>query len=136
MSYKYKDDYPLFNQYKDYEVVSKDLGKRPMVDILLYLSKPEHYEPIVSYSHKERIAAYFSELLDDGDDEPLLDDKIYKIREKITDHINRDFDFYDENLRVLWDISSQNENGTDEFSALDFKRNIVFYGPPGTGKNY
>lgn len=108
---------------------------RPMTEILLYLSNPEKYERIVSYDHKRRIAECFSVFIDVNQD-ALLDDKLYVIRNELSKFIGKDFDYYEtKKLRSLWDFSSQGDN-YDEFQGLQFKKNIILYGPPGTSKTY
>lgn len=143
--YKYKEEEECYDDYKNYSVVEKDSGKRPMTEILLYLSNPKKYERIVSYDHKKRIAECFSEFID-VDKNNVLDDKLLEIRRKLSEIIrelelskkviDEAFDYYEtKRLRLLWDFSSQSGD-YDEFQALQFKKNIILYGPPGTSKTY
>ncbi|MGR3174966.1 MAG: McrB family protein [Candidatus Scalindua sp.] len=105
-----------------------------MFNILLYICKPEKYERIASNNHKNQIVNSFISLIRDEINNENIDEKIQKIREKITTHKN-DFDFYDENIANLWNpwISDSEYN---EIQGLSFKKNIILYGPPGTGKTY
>ena len=133
--YKYKEEEECYDDYKNYSVVEKDSGKRPMTEILLYLSNPKKYERIVSYDHKKRIAECFSEFID-VDKDKVLDDKLLEIRGKLSEIIEENFDYYEnEKLNALWNFNSQSDD-YDEFQGLKFKKNIILYGPPGTSKTY
>lgn len=125
-----------FDQYKETECVKNYSKSVSMINILLYLSKPESYERMVSNGHKQKIVNCFKSLLDEKDKDTYLDDQIYKIREKISKESDKDnFDFYEETIRSLWNLSASNEDD-DEFVGLKYKKNIIFYGPPGTSKTY
>lgn len=106
-----------------------------MYNILLYLCKPDNYERIASDNHKNRIVESFSSLLVPGDNASNTDNKVLAIRSKIKESIKKDFDFYDEEITVLWNpwLSDAEYN---EIQGLSFKRNIILYGPPGTGKTH
>jgi len=106
-----------------------------MYNILLYLCKPEKYERISSDNHKNRIVESFSALLADGSKEATTDEKILEIRNRIKESTNKDTDFYEEELAVLWNpwLSDAEYN---EIQGLSFKKNIILYGPPGTGKTH
>lgn len=133
--YKYKEEEECYGDYKNYSVVEKDSGKRPMTEILLYLSNPKKYERIVSYDHKKRIAECFLEFID-VDKDKVLDDKLLEIRGKLSEIIEENFDYYEnEKLNALWNFNSQSDD-YDEFQGLKFKKNIILYGPPGTSKTY
>lgn len=137
LSYKYKEAYEEYEYYKDLDVVKEQNGKRPMADILLYLSNPEKYEPIVSTTHKNAIVNCFYDLIKDDKPVPdMADEQIGKIREKIGEiKGDKNFSFYDPGLRRLWD-AGYSEDDEDRLGALSFKKNIVLYGPPGTSKTH
>ena len=126
-----------YEQYKELEVVKTYSKSVSMINILLYLSDPEHYERMVSNGHKQKIVNCFKSLLDEKDKDTYLDDQIYKIREKLSKEIgDKSFDFYNHSkIHSLWNLSAGNEDD-DEFVGLKYKKNIVFYGPPGTSKTY
>lgn len=126
-----------YEQYKEIEVVKTYSKSVSMINILLYLSDPEHYERMVSNGHKQKIVNCFKALLDEKDKDTYLDDQIYKIREKLSEEIgDKSFDFYNHSkLYSLWNLSAGNEDD-DEFVGLKYKKNIVLYGPPGTSKTY
>jgi len=106
-----------------------------MYNILLYLCRPEKYERISSDNHKNRIVESFSSLIDDGNNTANTDEKILEIRSRIKESTNKDSDFYEEELAVLWNpwLSDAEYN---EIQGLSFKKNIILYGPPGTGKTH
>lgn len=106
-----------------------------MYNILLYLCKPENYERISSDNHKNRIVESFSALLSDENKTTNTDEKILAIRKRIKKSTNKDSDFYEEELAVLWNpwLSDAEYN---EIQGLSFKKNIILYGPPGTGKTH
>ena len=106
-----------------------------MYNIFLYLCKPDYYERITSDNHKNRIADSFSSLLDDKNSCINIDDQILKIRGKIKAAINKDFDFYDEDIIVIWNPFLSNSE-YNEIQGLTYKRNLILYGPPGTGKTH
>lgn len=133
--YKYKEAEKCFEKYENYDVIKNDLGKLSITEILLYLSNPKKYERIVSYDHKKRIAECFSEFIDVDKDE-VLDDKLLELRGKLSEIIEGNFDYYEnEKLNALWNFNSQSDE-YDEFQGLKFKKNIILYGPPGTSKTY
>ncbi len=139
LCYKYGEACPAYEQYSQFDVVSEDKGKRAMTEILLYLSAPDHYERIVSYDHKQKIAKCFSDfpgLLTEDEKNALLDEKIKTIRDKLSQYVGNDFDFYDnDKICSLWNLKAGSKD-YDEFLGLQFKKNIIFYGPPGTSKTY
>ncbi len=133
----------LFTKYDETETPQEEWHKDfrkiknacAMYNILLYLCKPENYERIASDNHKNRIAESFTSLLDDSENFNNTDEKVLAIRSKIKEAIKRDFDFYDEEIKVLWNpwLSDAEYN---EIQGLSFKKNIILYGPPGTGKTH
>lgn len=107
-------------------------------NILLYIVKPEKYEPIASNNHKNKIVSSFQTLLDDEESEEDLntDEKIFKIREAISKYTgDKDFDYYDAKLKKVWNYGSL-ENDLTEIQGLEYKKAIILYGPPGTSKTY
>lgn len=107
-------------------------------NVLLYIVKPEKYEPIASNNHKNKIVSSFQTLLDDNASEENLntDEKIFKIREAISGYTgNKTFSFYDYKLKKVWNYGSL-ENDLTEIQGLEYKKAIILYGPPGTSKTY
>ncbi|MBO06253.1 MAG: hypothetical protein CMI58_04365 [Parcubacteria group bacterium] len=122
---------PIEPWQQDFRKIEKSCA---MYNILLYLCKPEKYERIASDNHKNQIVNSFISLIKGEIGNENIDEKILKIRGKITAH-KKDFDFYDESIANLWNpwISDSEYN---EIQGLSFKNNIILYGPPGTGKTY
>jgi len=106
-----------------------------MFNILLYLCKPDRYERIASDNHKRIIIESFSSLLDDEKKSLDNDKQILAIRDQIKEYQSEDFDFYESDLRDLWNPHLSDED-YNEIQGLSFKKNIILYGPPGTGKTY
>jgi len=133
----------LFAKYDESEEPAEDWQKDirkiknacAMYNILPYLCKPETYERITSDNHKRRIVDSFSSLLSPDDATKNTDQKIYSIRTAINQLIQKDFDFYEGQITVLWNpwLSDSEYN---EIQGLSFKKNIILYGPPGTGKTF
>lgn len=81
---------------------------RAQLQALLHLVLPDTFEGMVSVRHKEEIAkspkfaSYINDLKDDDDW------KIAQIRAGLGRKLNRDFDFYDRDIRIEWDSALSN----------------------------
>ena len=75
---------------------------------LLHLVFPNSFEGIVSVEHKEQIASAnaFAHLVIEGTSD--VDRKLEQIRESLEKSLGRDFDFYDQHFRPLWQSTSPN----------------------------
>jgi len=118
-------------------------GKLGMFNILMHLSKPNDYEPIASDGHKDRIRWMFREFIENAPEETKKSNRekqISHIREKIANITGRkDFTFYDNEIRIVWDWGGNINTSDYEFSplsALQYKKAIILYGAPGTSKTY
>ena len=78
---------------------------RAQLEAILHLVFPESFEGTVSVDHKERIASavdfasFFTESTQD------IDHKLAQIRRGLEAKLGRDFDFYDEDIRKMWDVN-------------------------------
>ena len=129
-----------------------------IVNILLFLCKPNDYLPIPAQNKKELIVKKLEGLIPnkDQEDEQLkkqfikmsdIDKKLYKIREQLRNikdnksgkTIYPDLNpFWHPNIRPFWDESTPNlnsDNLSDE-TLIEYKKAMVLYGPPGTSKSY
>jgi len=75
-------------------------------EALLHLVHPDAFEGTVSVGHKDKIAgakafAHFS-----TEETQDVDRKLAQIRRGIEAGLDRDFDFYDSDIRRLWDLSA------------------------------
>lgn len=133
-----KYDLPL-NGLQDYQEIIEPLKNRTyaMSNILLYLANPDKYERIASDGHKDKIVNSFVALEEEDASNFTIDERILKIRLKITELIkDEDLDFYDHpDIKRVWN-SKDDEIAFDELQALLFKKAVVFYGPPGTSKTH
>ena len=140
----------------------------------LYLTSPNEYDPILTDDHRIGVVKGSSLTLrlgEDPDYQKLLSGRnvdglgldihlaIRYVRNKIVQAGNvgrADFDFYDPDVRALWDLdyeqvaphptSSQSPNEhavhlpaasySPESKSSMLPLNQIFYGPPGTGKTY
>ncbi len=116
-----------------------EFGKLAQSNILLYISNPSNYERIASEGHKYQIIESFKSLIyDELKKEEYIntDRKILAIRQELSKLINNpEFDFYDEEIRQIWDYALTDE-GYDEIQGLQYKKAIILYGPPGTSKTH
>lgn len=96
---------------------------------LLFFSKPDKYEAILSNTHKEKIVEAFKDLIEDKNEInflPEIDWKINAIKKEIgDDYYNGIHFFYEKDIIKLWDGDSIENN-----------KNIIYYGVPGTGKTH
>jgi MoxR-like ATPase len=111
--------------------------KIAMRNILLHFFDPNKYEPIVSFSHKEKIISFFESQFNDidysGSDD--LDDKLFVIQEKLSKCDKAKYenfkkkdgkvDFYHKEIENLWKNDIVLES-----------KNIILHGAPGTGKTF
>jgi len=73
-------------------------------EALLHLMYPDTFEPIVSRSHKYRIADYFADRADrSGED---VDLRLMRIRDSLAGDHAPNFSFYDPGIRERWDGSA------------------------------
>jgi 5-methylcytosine-specific restriction protein B len=107
-----------------------------MYNILTYCAFPDRYERIASNGNKAQIYHTFKSLIEKEEGEDTdTDECILLIREKLYQWRSPNFDFYEYDLRKLWNYSSS-DIPYDELQAILYKKAIVFYGPPGTSKTH
>ena len=142
----------------------KNVAKtRVQYHAMLHLVHPDTFEGIVSDGYKATIAAadklaHYATTSDDD-----VDRKIGQIRQALETKIRKNFQFWDGDIRALWDPSKALPNGDGPppkpppppdlqsladrlYLPVDFlqeieqllteKRQVIFQGPPGTGKTY
>ena len=75
-------------------------------EALIHLVHPDTFEGIVSVEQKKEIAAAnaFAHFITEETEDP--DHKLAQIRRGLKDGLDRDFDFYDSDIRRLWDVSA------------------------------
>ncbi len=80
----------------------------PQVEAMLHLVFPDIFEGIVSLPHKEQIASAraFAHLVAEGESD--VDRKLAQIRRSLEKSLRRDFDFYDQDFRPLWQSTTPN----------------------------
>ena len=90
----------------------------PQVEAMLHLVFPDIFEGIVSPPHKEQIASAraFAHLVTEGTSD--VDRKLVQIREGVEKSLERDFDFYDDDIRRYW-RPNRGEQVAERFEAID-----------------
>ena len=75
---------------------------RPQLEALLHLVHPDTFEGVVSVNDKTRIAdtVGFAHCVTEQTTD--VDRKLFQIRQGLETELGRNFDFYDEELRTLW----------------------------------
>lgn len=107
-----------------------------MYNILTYCAFPDRYERIASNGHKAQIYHSFKSLIKDEQiDTANTDECILLIREELYKWRNPNFDFYEADLKKIWNYSTS-DIPYDELQAILYKKAIVLYGPPGTSKTH
>lgn len=125
----------------------KDIYSYPLPDgvknLLLYLCKPNDYQPIASTSDKKKIVKTFWEDIPNGqrpnsEEDALdeLDNTLKTIKEEVFEkNASVQFSsFYQGSLPLLW----KGESITDLslVQQLEYKKAMILYGPPGTSKTH
>ena len=78
----------------------------PQQEALLHLVHPDTFEGIVSFEHKEKIAGAKSFAHFVTEEIPDVDRKLAEIRRGLEAGLDREFGFYDSDIRRLWDLSA------------------------------
>jgi hypothetical protein len=96
-------------------------GAQSQVEALLHLVFPDVFEPIVSVDMKTKIAAAFTEFVED----PVapVDRQLQTIRAALTPELGENFDFWDERLADRWREQETNALG----QAWLFQSNPAYY---------
>ena len=130
--YQEKEKYPVNAKFRE-RFQDKALT---MYNILTYCAFPDRYERIASNGHKAQIYHTFRSLIKEEEGENTnADECILLIREKLNKWRNNGFDFYENDLKKLWNYSAS-DIPYDELQAILYKKAIVLYGPPGTSKTH
>ena len=115
---------------------------QPMREILYFFVHPSHFEAITSRKIKKKIVAALRKSPQsptDDDDKIILD-----IRKRLSKEYRTEFDFFQPDIKKLWDDSPKTEITAGDKPDTDWKshmktlleqfKQIILYGPPGTGK--
>src|SRR5690606_4485522 len=106
--------------------------------ILLHLCDPDKYEAIAAQKHKDAIINTFFSILDKENTDGLWDDideSILAIRNKLTEILGYEVNFYDEDIQDAWNFG-ESKDDVSEVTLFEYKKAMVFYGPPGTSKTH
>jgi 5-methylcytosine-specific restriction protein B len=125
---------------------------------LLFMLFPDRYERIINTGHKDAIIRAFGPQVG----QPLPADRdsaLIAIRAAHSARLGEQYDYYDKNIRPLWDPDaplpppspppepgditpppppepSTSAEVARVLKVLAHTRNVVLYGPPGTGKTF
>lgn len=106
--------------------------------ILLHLCDPDKYEAIAAQKHKDAIINTFFSILDKDNTDGLWEDidaSILAIRNKLTEILGYEVNFYDEEIQDAWNFG-ESKDDVSEVTLFEYKKAMVFYGPPGTSKTH
>ena len=73
-------------------------------EALLHLVHPDDFEGTVSVDHKKKIAGTQAWAHFVTEETPDVDRKLAQIRRGLESQLGRDFGFYDEDIRIQWDV--------------------------------
>ena len=113
--------------------------------VLLHLFHPDYYQPIISAAQKRKVCEVFIEFIDDERLEAEIgfvpvtndvDQRIKLIANKLEEIRNKQTNFYDDDLHILWDSTAEALFPDLNTELLEYKKQVVLYGPPGTSKTY
>jgi len=102
------------------------------------LCDPDKYEAIAAQKHKDAIINTFFSILDKENTDGLWDDideSILAIRNKLTEILGYEVNFYDEDIQDAWNFG-ESKDDVSEVTLFEYKKAMVFYGPPGTSKTH
>ena len=74
----------------------------PQREALLHLVFPDTFEPIVSTNHKRLITEEYDRFITEPTDD--VDRKLAQIRRGLETERGRDIHFYDDEIRIIWDL--------------------------------
>ena len=74
-------------------------------EAILHLVFPDTFETIISSGDKEKIAATFVDFVKEPTDD--IDRKLTQIRERLEPEYGKDFHFYDDSVKSLWQDNGQ-----------------------------
>lgn len=88
--------------FRDFVFQLPRKGASSQVEALLHMVFPDSFEPIVSVEVKEKIARAFADY--SPDPSAPIDQQLASIRAALEEEVGAGFDFYDDELRALWDV--------------------------------
>ena len=130
--------------YRDFEARIPQIGH-----ILTHLLFPDEFERLSARGQKVQVLNYFRNLSEEEFDNRSMvenDKELLNIRNELQDQKDRQIDFYDEDIALLWrrqqEISptttdltaSKSDRSYKTFGHNDEPINLIIHGPPGTGK--
>ena len=100
-------------------VLFRDYPVNPRIQqhALLHLVHPDTFEPIVSFNHKELIAAAFEGLVEDPTQD--LDRKLPEIRAALGGDDAETFGFYRDDVRRQWDANYKTDHDDEPLPAKE-----------------
>ena len=130
--------------YKDFEARIPQMGH-----ILTHLLFPDEFERLSARGQKVQVLNYFRNLSEDEFDKRSMienDKEILVVRDELQNQKNRQIDFYDEDIALLWRrqqeisptttdfVDPKSDHSCEAFGDSEQPINLIIHGPPGTGK--
>ena len=88
--------------FRDFVLQLPRKGASSQVEALLHMVFPDDFEPIVSVDVKGKIARAFADYSAEPSSAPI-DQQLASIRAALEEEVGAGFDFYDDELRAVWD---------------------------------
>lgn len=92
-------------------------------ELLLHLVHPATFEATMAREHKQQIAACFADLVDGTIVD--IDQRLLQVRQKLTPHYGKNFNFYEPQLKAQWLEAPDSEDSPSEPDDEELGKHIA-----------